>query len=184
MWVWVNSGSWWRTGRPGVLQFMGSQRVGHDWVTELNWTEESWTCFCLLSIPALKFYDSFAFILEGCINNIASQPGISWPTSKHLRVYLKDWKSLKFVAIIFVCVFLSLGAQIHFTDCCCCSVTQSCPTLCDPKDCSMPGLSVPHYLPKFAQVHMHCIGDAIQPSHPLMLFSPSALNLSQHQGLF
>ena len=38
-WVWVNSGSWWWTGRLGVLQFMGSQRVGHDWVTELNWTE-------------------------------------------------------------------------------------------------------------------------------------------------
>ena len=41
-WVWVNSGSWWWTGRPGVLQFMGSQRVGHDWVTELNWTELYW----------------------------------------------------------------------------------------------------------------------------------------------
>ena len=39
MWVWVNSGSWWWTGRPGVLRFMGSQRVGHDWATELNWTE-------------------------------------------------------------------------------------------------------------------------------------------------
>ena len=38
-WVWVNSGSWWWTGRPGVLQFMESQRFGHDWVTELNWTE-------------------------------------------------------------------------------------------------------------------------------------------------
>ena len=41
-WVWVNSGSWWWTGRPGVLRFMGSQRVGHDWVTELNWTERKW----------------------------------------------------------------------------------------------------------------------------------------------
>ena len=41
IWVWVNSGSWWWTGRPGALQFMGSQRVGHDWVTELNWTEDS-----------------------------------------------------------------------------------------------------------------------------------------------
>ena len=40
-WIWVNSGSWWCTGRPGVLQFMGSQRVGHDWATELNWTD--WT---------------------------------------------------------------------------------------------------------------------------------------------
>ena len=39
MWVWVSSGSWWWTGRPGVLQFMGSRRVGHDWATELNWTE-------------------------------------------------------------------------------------------------------------------------------------------------
>ena len=38
MWVWVNSGSWWWTGRPGVLQFMESQRVGHDWATELSWT--------------------------------------------------------------------------------------------------------------------------------------------------
>ena len=39
MWVWENSGSWWWTGRPGMLWFMGSQRVGHDWATELNWTE-------------------------------------------------------------------------------------------------------------------------------------------------
>ena len=43
-WVWVNSGSWWWTGRPEVLQFMGSQRVGHDWVTELNWRAYSWRC--------------------------------------------------------------------------------------------------------------------------------------------
>ena len=39
-WVWVNSGSWWYTGRPGVLQFMGSQRVGQDWATELSWIED------------------------------------------------------------------------------------------------------------------------------------------------
>ena len=39
MWVWVSSGSWWWTGRPSILRFMGSQRVRHDWVTELNWTE-------------------------------------------------------------------------------------------------------------------------------------------------
>ena len=64
------------------------------------------------------------------------------------------------------------------------SVIQSCPTPCDPMDCSMPSLPVPHHLPKFAQVHVYCIGDAIQPSHLLMLSSLSALNLSQHQGLF
>ena len=44
-WVWVNSGSWWWTGRPGVLQFMGLQRVRHDWATELNWTELNWDSF-------------------------------------------------------------------------------------------------------------------------------------------
>ena len=43
-WVWVNSGSWWWTGRPGMLQFMGLQRVGHDWVTELNWM---YICVCM-----------------------------------------------------------------------------------------------------------------------------------------
>ena len=54
----------------------------------------------------------------------------------------------------------------------CCLLTQSCPTLCNPMDCSMPGLPVPHHLPKFAQVHVCCFGDAIQPSHFLMPSSP------------
>ena len=47
-WTWVslNSGSWWWTGRPGVLRFMGSQRVGHDWATELNWTDSWFTVLC------------------------------------------------------------------------------------------------------------------------------------------
>ena len=45
-WVWVDSRSWWWTGRPGVLQFMGSQTVGHDWATELNWTELNWKAIC------------------------------------------------------------------------------------------------------------------------------------------
>ena len=64
------------------------------------------------------------------------------------------------------------------------SVAQSCPTLCNPVDYSTPGLPVYHPLLKFTQIHVHRVGDAIQPSHPL--FSPSSpgLNLSQHQGLF
>ena len=52
-WVWVNSGSWWWTGRPGVLWFMGSQRVGHDWATELNWTELTF----LTNRKSLQFLD-------------------------------------------------------------------------------------------------------------------------------
>ena len=60
----------------------------------------------------------------------------------------------------------------------------SCPVVSDSTDCSRPGLSVPHHLPKFAQAHIHCITDAFQPSHPLMPSSHSTLNLSQPQGLF
>ena len=67
---------------------------------------------------------------------------------------------------------------------CCCSVAQLCLTLCTPMNCSTSGLSVPHHLPKFAQVHVHCIGDAIQPSHPLTPTSTSAFSFSQHQVLF
>ena len=64
------------------------------------------------------------------------------------------------------------------------SVTQSCPTLCNPMDCSMPGLPVHHQLLEFTQTHAHRVGDAIQPSHPRSPPSPPAFNLSQHQGLF
>ena len=65
-----------------------------------------------------------------------------------------------------------------------CWVTQLCLTLCDPMDCSMPGLSVHHQLPKLAQTHVHRLNDAIQPSHPLSSPSPPAVSLSRHQGLF
>ena len=68
--------------------------------------------------------------------------------------------------------------------CCCCSATKSCPTPCDPMDCSSPGFPVFHYLSEFAQIHVHWVNDALQPSHPLSPPSPLALNLSQHQGLF
>ena len=64
---------------------------------------------------------------------------------------------------------------------CCCSAAKSCPTICDPTDCRMPGLPVPHHLPEFAQVHVHYTGDTIQPSHHLMPSSLSALSLSQHR---
>ena len=67
---------------------------------------------------------------------------------------------------------------------CCFSVAQSCPTLCDPMDCSTPGFPVLHQLPELAQTHIHWVSDAIQPSHPLSSTSPPEFNLSQHQGLF
>ena len=60
----------------------------------------------------------------------------------------------------------------------------SCLTLCDPMDCSTPGLPVHHQLPELTQTHVHRVSDAIQPSHPLLSLSPPAFNLSQHQGHF
>ena len=63
------------------------------------------------------------------------------------------------------------------------SVTQSCPTLCDPMNCSTPDLPVHHQLPEFTQTHVHRVSDAIQPSHPLSSPSPPAPNPSQQQGL-
>ena len=64
-----------------------------------------------------------------------------------------------------------------------CSVAQSCPTLCDPMNCSMLGFPVHHQLLELTQTHIHRVSDAIQPSHPLLSPSP-AFSLFQHQGLF
>ena len=66
----------------------------------------------------------------------------------------------------------------------CYSIAKSCPTLRDSVDCSTPGFPVLHHFPEFAQVHVHWIGDASQPFHPLSPSSPSAFNLSQYPGLF
>ena len=64
------------------------------------------------------------------------------------------------------------------------SVAQSCLTLCDPVDCSMPGFPVHHQLSELTQTHVHWVSDAIQPSHPLTSPLPPAFNCSQHQGLY
>ena len=81
--------------------------------------------------------------------------------------------------------FIRLGCHHSENSCHCCSVTQPCLTLCDPTDCSTPGFPVHHQLPcllKLDQTHVHWVGDAIQPSHPLLSPSLPALNLSQHQA--
>ena len=74
---------------------------------------------------------------------------------------------------------VNLDPSVQFS-----SVAQSCQTLCDPMNRSMPGLPVHHQLPEFSQTHVHRVGDAIQPSHPLSSPSPPAPNPSQHQSIF
>ena len=85
----------------------------------------------------------------------------------------------KFNVISKVLPMVYIGNSVQFS-----SVAQSCPTLCDPMNHSTPGLPVHHQLPEFTQTHVHWVGDAIQPSHPLSSPSPPAPNPSQHQSLF
>ena len=80
--------------------------------------------------------------------------------------------------------FVFITAQVYSPSCCYCSVAKPCLSHCKPMDCSMPGIHDLHYLLEFAQTHVHCVHDAIQPSHPLLTPSSPAFNLSQHQGLF
>ena len=99
-------------------------------------------------------------------------------SQKQFILIVKKFQSIFILPKWVILWFLSYF-QVHFS-----SVAQSCLTLCDPMDCSMPGLPVRHQLPEFIQIHVHQVSDAIQPSHPLSSPSPPAFNLSQHQGLF
>ena len=86
--------------------------------------------------------------------------------------------------VVFIVLYMQYTVQIIILSVQFSSVTQSCPTLCDPMNCSTPGLPLHHQLPEFTQTHVHLVSDAIQPSQPLSSPSPPALNPSQHQGLF
>ena len=100
-------------------------------------------------------------------------------------LFLSLTKSLFLIIFIngfehFIKVGIMLLSSVKFMT----SVAQSCPTLCDPMNCNMPGLPVCHQLPEFTQAYVHWVSDAIQPSHPLSSSSPPVLNISHHQGLF
>ena len=104
---------------------------------------------------------------------------------ENISVFIK-WLVLAFLMLIYLYKYLKQEKNhilqlIQFS-----SVTQSCPTLCNPMNCITPGLPVHHQLLKYTQTNVHwvMVGDAIQSSHPLLSPSPPALNLSQHQGLF
>ena len=83
----------------------------------------------------------------------------------------------------FLTSFIRIHNYLSYTSDQFSSVAQSCPTLCDLMNCSMPGLPVHHQFLEFTQTHVHRVGDAIQPPHPLSSPSPPAPNPSQHQGI-
>ena len=98
--------------------------------------------------------------------------GRVWQNEVHWR---REWQTTS----VFLPWELQEQLELQFS-----SVTQSCPTHCNPIDCSTPGFPVHHQIPESTHNHVHWVNDAIQPSHHLSSVSPPALNLSQHQGLF
>ena len=99
-----------------------------------------------------------------------------------IRVLEKDWRRKNSSAPLLLC--FSILSNCFSSDPSPCSVTQSCPTLCNPMDCSTPGFPVHHQLPELAQTHVHRVSDAIQPSHPLLFPSPPCLQSFPAAGSF
>ena len=193
-WVWVNSGSWWWTGRPVVLRFMGLQSRTRlsDW-TELKISPGSGV---LGRSKIHNRYDSWAWELYHLMEGFALLRATLWKStwgwmagqlSDGINLgrlhggseLLRSWKTQRYIVITNSGSQFRCLSSVQFI-----SVPQSCPALCDPMNHSTPGLPVHHQLPEFAQTHVHRVSDAIQPSHPLSSPSPPAPNPSQHQGLF
>ena len=150
---------------PGRLQSMGSQRVGHNWATSLSLSEWNHSLNLWLSLRSQSFsvpeliFHSVCPLLD---KNKRLMEASWWERLTEGKLGLLWWAGL---------------CSVQFS-------WQLCPTLCDPMDCSMPGIPVHHQLPELAQTHVHQVGDAIQPYHLLSSPSPPAFNLSQHQSLF
>ena len=144
----------------------------HSWQWFSSWTTTFQRGRGSLS-PTVHIKPQLASTLEPCKEN---EPSCRRPSS-HLtgeqKVPAREGDSPK------VTQGDATGPSVQFS-----SVAQSCPTLCDPMNRSTPGLPVHHHHPDFPQTHVHQVGDAIQPSHPLSPPSSPAFNLSQHQGLF
>ena len=122
--------------------------------------------YLLSSISVMSSLIVFSLFLEYCLTSLLAQPVPCTPVIPKSRdKLLLFWGPT------------SASFQFRW-------VAQSCPTLCDPMNHSTPGLPVHHQLLEFTWTHVHWVGDAIQPSHPLSSSSPPAPNPSQHQGLF
>ena len=125
-----------------------------------------------------KLWVFLVFCLFCCLLLLSAMPlghGFSVSTSNLMNPCTRQWS----------CWF-SCSSALMKLPCwpnCCCSVAKLCPTLCDPMDWSTPGSPVLLHLPESAYTHVHWVGDAIQPSCPLLSPSPPVFNLSQHQGL-
>ena len=143
---------------------------------------------CVIRKDAEPLLSSFSF-LNGGFKRATSICEIKCHSLKEIKVdevFIPRWEDLPYCLLtsewdIFtgLCESWNLKfSSVQFR------VTQLCPTLCDPMNCSMPGLPVHHQLLEFTQTDIHRVSDAIQPSHPLSSPSPPAPNPSQNQSLF
>ena len=108
--------------------------------------------------------------------------GVPLPSPAAIQSHLKV--TLLILVLLLFLTHLQSLPPVKSCWCSVSSVTQSCLTLCNLMDCSMPGLPVLYQLPELAQTHVHWVSNAIQPSHPLSSPSSPPFNISQHQGLF
>ena len=162
------------------------QSCCHCWVFQICWHIE-YSTFTLSSfriwnsstgMPALPLALFVVMLLKAHLTSHSRMSGSRWVITPSWLS--RSWWSLLYSSSVYSChLFLISSASVQFS-----SVAQSCPTLCNPMDCSMPGLPVHHQLLEFTQTHAHWVGDAIQPSHPLSSPSPPTFDPSQHQGLF
>ena len=150
---------------------MGWQRVGHDWATNTTRKSSDIELTQLFIIWESLFLFHFWRII---LLNVLFLAFIFFPlnTFEYIIPLLAFW------LVRYAEKYPDILISVQFS-----SVAQSGPTLCDPIDCSTPGLPVHHQLPEFTQTHAHWVGDAIHPSHPRLSPSPPAFNLSQHQAL-
>ena len=164
------------------------QSCGHCWVFQICWHIEGITftasSFRILNnstgIPSLPLALFIAIFSEAHLTSHSKMSGSRWvitPSWLSLSRWSFLYSSTVYSCYLFLISSASVSVQLS-------SVTQSCLTLCNPMNHSMPGLPVHHQLPEFTQIHVHRVGDAIQPSPTLSSPSSPAPNPSQHQGLF
>ena len=144
------------------------------------------------SITWIKIVQSTLYALSSLIFTVTQWGCWYYPHFTHVKLFkgyvASKWQSWNLNPNLSYSKAYLLKITVYSVVCLCflcfSSVTQSCLTLCDPTDCTMPGLPVHHQLLEFTQTHVHRVGDAIQPSHPLSPTAPPPFSLSQHQGLF
>ena len=138
---------------------------------------------CMVSIPEISRPDIFASFFNICRYVSVSLKFIVYGNLNTICILLlsENCINLNYVELVHSIfqVYDILLSSVQFS-----SVTQACPTLCNPMYYSTPCFPVHHQPPEFTQTHIHWVGDAIQPSHPLSSPSPPTFNLSQHPGLF